>query len=340
MSHLRDAPVRLTRKDFASDQEVRWCPGCGDYAILAQLQKLLPELGIPRENFVFISGIGCSSRLPYYLETYGLHGIHGRAPAIATGLALARPELSIWVITGDGDALAIGGNHFVHALRRNVNFKVLLFNNRIYGLTKGQVSPTSPLGARTKSTPLGSVDRPFNPPALALSAGATFVARSLDADQDHLAQVLRQAARHRGTAFVEIYQNCVTFNDGAFALLADREVRDEHRLLLEDGRPLVFGARRDRGIRFDGARPVVVRLGEGDAGNGQCAVHDARDPGLAYLLSQLGPPDFPVPLGVFRKVEAPTYEELNAGVAREARRLHGAGRLATLLAGTTTWEIE
>src|SRR3970282_2038878 len=243
----------LSAADFASDQDVRWCPGCGDYSILAQMKKVLPTLGIPREKMVFVSGIGCSSRFPYYVNTYGMHSIHGRAPAIATGLKLTRPDVSGWVITGDGDALAIGGNHFIHVMRRNVDLKILLFNNRIYGLTKGQYSPTSQFGQRSKNTPLGSIDRPFDPAALALAAGATFVARSLDVEQEHLAGVLRQAALHRGTAFVEIYQNCVTFNDGAYDFLTDRATRDDTRVLLEHGKPLVFGKERNRGIRVDHA---------------------------------------------------------------------------------------
>jgi 2-oxoglutarate ferredoxin oxidoreductase subunit beta len=332
----------LSRKDFETDQEVRWCPGCGDFAILNQVQRLLPTLGIPRENFAIISGIGCSSRFPYYVNTYGMHGIHGRAPAIATGLKLARPDLSVWVITGDGDALAIGGNHFIHVIRRNVDLKILLFNNRIYGLTKGQYSPTSGLGTKSKTTPLGSIDRPINPVSLALACGATFVARSVDADQEHLAGVLRQAALHKGTALVEIYQNCVTFNDGVFDCLTDRAIRDEHRLLLEHGKPLVFGNGRNRGIRFDGAEPQVVTVGPGGVEESACAVHDTRaaSVGAALLLAQLGPPLFPEPLGVFRAVEAPTYGELNEELTLQARERSGAGRLEELLVGPTSWTIE
>jgi 2-oxoglutarate ferredoxin oxidoreductase subunit beta len=333
--------MNLSRRDFETNQEVRWCPGCGDFAILSQVQKLLPTLGIPRENFAVVSGIGCSSRFPYYVDTYGMHGIHGRAPAIATGLKLARPELSVWVITGDGDALAIGGNHFIHLMRRNVDLKILLFNNRIYGLTKGQYSPTSEFGQKSKTTPHGSIDRPLNPVSLALACGAGFVARSVDADQEHLAGVLRQAAQHRGTALVEIYQNCVTFNDGAFDRLTDRETRDENRLLLEHGKPLVFGQGRARGIRFSGAEPEVVTVGECGLSEGDCAVHDAHAArsGMAFLLSQLGPPGFPVPLGVFRAVETPTYDELNEELGRRARERSGPGRLAELLASGTTWTI-
>ncbi|HEU5171307.1 MAG TPA: 2-oxoacid:ferredoxin oxidoreductase subunit beta [Gemmatimonadales bacterium] len=328
-------------KDFETDQEVRWCPGCGDFAILSQVQKLLPTLGIPRERFAIVSGIGCSSRFPYYVNTYGMHSIHGRAPAIATGLKLARPELSVWVITGDGDALAIGGNHFIHLMRRNVDLKILLLNNRIYGLTKGQYSPTSELGTKTKTTPLGSIDPPFNPVALALAAGATFVARSVDVAQEHLAGVLRQAALHRGTAFVEIYQNCVTFNDGAYDVLTDRTTRDETRLLLEHGKPLLFGKERTRGIRFRGAEPELVALGEHGVTERDCAVHDAHaaGSGAAFLIAQLGPPAFPVPLGVFRAVEAPTYEERSEELGRRARERSGRGRLEQLLASGTTWTI-
>jgi len=335
------ARAALTRKDFESSQEVRWCPGCGDYAVLAQVQKLLPTLGIPRENFVFISGIGCASRFPYYMETYGMHGIHGRAPAIATGLKLARPELSVWVITGDGDALAIGGNHLIHAIRRNVGLKILLFNNRIYGLTKGQYSPTSEAGKRTRSTPLGSIDRPLNPVALALGAGATFVARVVDVDQPLVGAVLARAAAHEGTAFVEILQNCIIYNDGAFAHLTDRKVRDEHRVLLEHGRPLVFGRNRERGIRLNGLTPEVVELGANGPDDAGVAVHDERDPRgtLAFLLAQLETPEFPVPLGVFRDVAQPAYEALNAGLT-DAARARGAGAgLAELLAGSETWTI-
>jgi 2-oxoglutarate/2-oxoacid ferredoxin oxidoreductase subunit beta len=342
MSPVRGSSLPLSRKDFETDQDVRWCPGCGDYAVLSQVQKLLPGLGIPKENFVVVSGIGCSSRFPYYVDTYGMHSIHGRAPAIATGLKLARPELSVWVVTGDGDALAIGGNHFLHLMRRNVDLKILLLNNRIYGLTKGQYSPTSDFGQRSKTTPQGSIDRPLNPVALALAAGATFVARSLDVEQAHLAGVLRRAAQHRGTAFVEIYQNCVTFNDGVYDFLTDRATRDEHRLLLEQGQPLVYGKERNYGIRFEHGEPQVVVVDQSIPIAAQCAVHDAgaASSGPAFLVSQLGPPDFPVPLGVFRAVEAPTYDELSEDLGRRARAANGRGSLAKLLESGTTWTIE
>jgi 2-oxoglutarate ferredoxin oxidoreductase subunit beta len=331
----------LTRKDFETDQDVRWCPGCGDYAVLAQIQKLLPTLGIARENFAFVSGIGCSSRFPYYMATYGMHTIHGRAPAIASGLKVSRPDLSVWVVTGDGDALAIGGNHFIHVMRRNVGIKVILLNNQIYGLTKGQASPTSPMGAKSKTTPLGSIDRPFNPASMALAAGATFVARTVDVELAHMGEVLRQAALHEGTAFVEIYQNCVTFNDGAFDLITDKATKDETRLLLEHGKPMMFGKARSRGIRFVGAEAEVIPLDDGRYSEADCAVHDAHRAGTgsAFLLAQLEAPDFPLPLGVFRAVQVPTYEARNTELGEIARARSGAGRLEKLLASGTTWTI-
>ena len=338
MSNLSTASL-LTKKDFESNQDVRWCPGCGDYAVLAQIQKLMPQLGIPRENFAFISGIGCSSRFPYYMETYGMHSIHGRAPAVASGLKLARPELSVWVVTGDGDALAIGGNHFIHAMRRNVDLKVILLNNRIYGLTKGQYSPTSELGKKTKTTPHGSIDRPFSPVAVALGAGATFVARTVDSDQAHMAQVLKRAAEHKGTAFVEIFQNCIVFNDGAYDAITDKSVRDEARLLLEHGKPLVFGKNKDKGIRLRGLEPEVVAVGEGAK---DLVMHDesAEHSGLAFFLSQFDAPKFPVPLGVFRAVRQPTYEEMNIQLHADAEARKGRGTLAGLFNSGDTWTIE
>jgi len=331
----------LSRKDFESNQEVRWCPGCGDYAVLAQLQKLLPTLGIARENFVFISGIGCASRFPYYMETYGMHGIHGRAPAIATGLKVARPELSVWTVTGDGDALAIGGNHFIHAMRRNIGLKILLLNNRIYGLTKGQISPTSELGKKTKSTPFGSTDGPLNPVAVALAAGATFVARAVDVDQQLVANVLQRAASHRGTAFVEILQNCIIFNDGPFEQLVDKKIRDDHRLVLEHGKPLVFGKNRNKGICLNDFEPQVVTLGENGVTEANLAIHNARAEhgGLAYILAQMDAPSFPVPLGVFRDIEKPAYEELNVRLNENARASRGKGELAALFNSGETWCI-
>jgi 2-oxoglutarate ferredoxin oxidoreductase subunit beta len=334
------ATVALTRKDFESNQDVRWCPGCGDYAVLGQVQKLLPTLGIPRENFAFISGIGCSSRFPYYMETYGMHSIHGRAPAIASGLKLARPDLSVWVVTGDGDALAIGGNHFIHAMRRNVDLKIILLNNRIYGLTKGQCSPTSEMGKKTKTTPLGSIDRPFNPLALALGAGATFVARSTDADPAHLQSVLARAALHRGTAFVEIYQNCTVFNDGAYDKLTDKTTRADARLLLEHGKPLVYGNARDRGIVMPAMEARAVKLGDGIT-EADLLVHDetAGHSSLAFALAQFEAPDLPVPLGVFRAVKTPTYQERHVQQVADARLAKGRGKLAALLNSGDVWTI-
>jgi 2-oxoglutarate/2-oxoacid ferredoxin oxidoreductase subunit beta len=344
---LRGVPVSevpTSRKDFASDQEVRWCPGCGDYIILAAVQGFLPSLGLRRENIVFVSGIGCSSRFPYYLDTYGMHSIHGRAPAIATGLATARSDLSVWVVTGDGDALSIGGNHLIHAMRRNVNMTILLFNNRIYGLTKGQYSPTSELGKITKSTPMGSLDHPFNPVSLALGADATFVARTLDSDRAHLVEVLSAAAAHRGTSFVEIYQNCPIFNDGAFDVLKDRESAQARLVHLEQGGPVVFGA--------PGAEKAVVRAGDGGlrvVENGPDVVpvvHDAHaaDPSAAFALSRLDDTSMAhVPVGVFRSVERPTYDDRVRDQVTDAVGTAGGPAsqddLAALLAGSDTWRI-
>jgi len=334
----------LSKKDFQTDQEVRWCPGCGDYAILSAVQQVFPELGIPREKFVVVAGIGCSSRFPYYMNTFGFHAIHGRAPAVATGLKLARPELEVWIATGDGDAMSIGGNHLIHILRRNVGVKILMFNNRIYGLTKGQYSPTSEPGKRTKSTPFGSIDMPFNPLALALGAGATFVARSVDIFQQHLKETLRRAAQHRGTAFVEIYQNCNIFNDKAFGYMTEKETRDEQTVQLEHGKPLVFGKRRHRGVRLRGVGFEVFEIGA-EAPNRveDCLVWDEQvaSPALAFLASQLLPPDFPTALGVLRAVERPSYE---TGVIEQIHRLQGQARtgpatLEELLAAGDTWTV-
>ncbi|MDD5175704.1 MAG: 2-oxoacid:ferredoxin oxidoreductase subunit beta [Sterolibacterium sp.] len=332
---------QLTKKDFETNQDVRWCPGCGDYAVLSQIQKLMPTLGIPRENFAFISGIGCSSRFPYYMETYGMHGIHGRAPAIATGLKLSRPELSVWVVTGDGDALAIGGNHFIHAMRRNIGLKVILLNNRIYGLTKGQYSPTSEMGKKTKTTPLGSIDRPFSPVALALGAGATFVARTVDSDQQHMAQVLKRAAEHDGTAFVEVYQNCIVFNDGAYDSITDKATRADTRMVLEHGKPLRFGKENNKGIRLRGLEPEVVTVGQNGVTEADLVVHDEHDThgGLAFFLSHFALPEFPVPIGVFRTVKAPAYQDLNTQQAANARASRGKGDLTKLLHSGETWTI-
>jgi 2-oxoglutarate ferredoxin oxidoreductase subunit beta len=336
------ADEKLTTKDFKSDQEVRWCPGCGDYAILAAFQSFLPELGIPRENLAIISGIGCAARLPYYVDSYGMHSIHGRAPAIATGLASTRPDLSVWVITGDGDALSIGGNHLIHALRRNVNINILLFNNRIYGLTKGQYSPTSEQGKVTKSTPFGSLDTPFNPISLALGAEASFVARTIDSDRKHLQSVLRAAADHRGTSFIEIYQNCPIFNDDAFIPLTSPETRDDRLIRLEHGELVRFGADKSQGLRFGrngSLEPVAVADGLQD---GSLIVHDAHaaDPTYAFALSRLDNSGFThTPIGVLRQAPRPSYDDLMAGQLEEARAKQGEGDLAALLAGPDTWQV-
>ncbi len=332
------ASPKLTRKDFVSDQDVRWCPGCGDYAILAQVQKVMPELGVPRERFVFISGIGCSSRFPYYMNTYGFHSIHGRAPAIASGLKTARPDLSVWVATGDGDALSIGGNHFIHMLRRNLDLNILLFNNRIYGLTKGQYSPTSEQGKITKSTPLGSADHPFNPVAVALGSDGTFVARSIDVEAKHLQDLIRRAFEHRGTSFIEILQNCNIFNDGAFANLTEKEIKADHQLLLEHGKPLIFGKNRDKGIRMRGHSLEVVQLGQGIS-ESDVMVHDEQDSALGFLLSLMGPPAFPTPIGVFRDITRPTYEGILSEQIHQAKQRQGEGDLDELLNRGDTWTV-
>jgi len=325
----------LTAKDFKTDQEVRWCPGCGDYAILAAVQSFLPELGIPRENIVFISGIGCAARFPYYVETYGIHSIHGRAPAIATGLALSRPDLSVWVVSGDGDALSIGGNHLIHALRRNVNVKILMFNNQIYGLTKGQYSPTSPLGTVNKTTPMGSVDYPFNPVALALGAEATFVARSIDTDRAHLTETLRRAHAHPGAAFVEIYQNCNVYNDGAFDAVKEQK---ENQIRLVHGEPITFGADGERGVKLreDGSCELVA------ASEGGLLVHDEHQEvgSLAFALSRIShTPHGPTPIGIFRDVERPVYDELMSEQLETAKSERGEGDLKALLHAGDTWTV-
>jgi 2-oxoglutarate ferredoxin oxidoreductase subunit beta len=330
----------LTKKDFITDQEVRWCPGCGDYAILSAVQQVFPTLGIPRENFVVVSGIGCSSRLPYYVNTYGFHTIHGRAPSVATGIKIANPELSVWIATGDGDGLSIGGNHLIHTMRRNVDVNILLFDNRIYGLTKGQYSPTSEFGKKTKSTPFGSVDRPFNPVALALGANGTFVARSVDVLATHLKSVLVAANRHKGTSFVQIFQNCNIFNDHAFDELSDKGVRDDNILLLEHGQPMIFGKSRDRGIRMNGAQPEVVKLGNG-VKEESLLVHDEQGSwSYAFMLAHMEPPEFPMPLGVIRCVDAPTVESAIGEQIRAITVHKGAGDLRKLLYSGEIWEVK
>jgi 2-oxoglutarate/2-oxoacid ferredoxin oxidoreductase subunit beta len=328
----------LTRKDFTSDQEVRWCPGCGDYSILAQTQKTMPDFGVPRENIVFISGIGCSGRLPYYMNTFGFHSIHGRAPTLATGLKAARPELMVWVITGDGDALSIGGNHIIHTMRRNTDIRVIMFNNRIYGLTKGQASPTSEFGKKTKSTPSGTVDTPIMPLSVALTAEATLVARSVDTQTEHLQEVLLAAGHHHGSAFVEVLQNCNIFNDGAWRSFTDRDVRDDRMLVLKHGQPMVFGKDHDKGIRLNGLRPEVVQLGD-EFSISDLLVHDetAEDATLAYVLSRMFYPEFPVPVGVLRRVERPTHDQLITAQIDDAIARHGRGDLRKLLFAGETW---
>ena len=334
--------VKQSAKDFKSDQEVRWCPGCGDYAILSAVQAFLPDLGLAKENIVFVSGIGCSSRFPYYLDTFGLHSIHGRAPAIATGLATSRPDLSVWVITGDGDALSIGGNHLIHALRRNVNLKILLFNNRIYGLTKGQYSPTSEQGKITKSTPEGSLDYSFNPVSLALGAEATFVARTIDSDRKHLTEVLRAAAAHEGTALVEIYQNCTIFNDGAWEPLKDNDTRDDLMMRLTHGEPIRFGKDGEKGVaRMPEGHVAVVNVA--DVGEDAILIHDAhaKDPGLAFALSRLANPRTleNTPIGVFRDIHRPSYDRLLREQIESVTERQGEGDLQSLLNGKDTWNV-
>lgn len=342
MSEIAIAPAALTSKDFTTDQEVRWCPGCGDYSILAQVQKVFPTLGIPRENFVIISGIGCSSRFPYYMNTYGMHSIHGRATAIASGLKASRPELSVWIVTGDGDCLSIGGNHTIHLLRRNFDVNVLLFNNEIYGLTKGQYSPTSEQNKITKSTPVGSIDHPFNPAALALGADASFVARTMDRDPKHLQAMLLRSAHHKGASFLEIYQNCNIFNDGAFEIFTDKKSKADEVLFLEQGQPLIFGADRNKGIKLDGLRPVVVELNDTTTAD-DLWVHDEHDFYKAQILTRLFDDPklehhFPRPFGVFFETERPCYEDVMAMQIEEAidRR---SGDLDKLLRGKETWVI-
>jgi 2-oxoglutarate ferredoxin oxidoreductase subunit beta len=331
----------LTAKDLASDQEVRWCPGCGDYSILAQMKKALAPLGVAREKMIFISGIGCSSRFPYYMNAYGFHTIHGRAPTLATGLKVSRPDLQVWVITGDGDGLSIGGNHLIHAIRRNVDLKIILFNNEIYGLTKGQYSPTSRVGTRTKSSPLGSVENPLRPLSLAIGAEATFVARTIDVDINHLTDTLKRAAAHKGTAFIEVYQNCKIFNDDVFGYATDKSIKADNVLYLQHGRPLVFGKDRNKGIRLHGLDPEVVEIGNGIAID-DLLVHDERaeEPSLAYLLSRMVHPVFPECVGVFRAVQRPTYDEMLNHQIEDAIKTRGRGKLEDLFANDDTWVVE
>ena len=335
------APALLTKKDFVSDIEPRWCPGCGDYSILAQTQKVMPDFGYARENIVFISGIGCSGRFPYYMNTYGFHSIHGRAPTLATGLKASRPDLMVWVITGDGDALSIGGNHILHSMRKNVDIKVVMFNNRIYGLTKGQVSPTSAYGQKTKSSPGGSINYPIHPLVVALAAEASFVARSVDTFPDHLQETITRAGHHKGSTFVEILQNCNIFNDGAHRDFTERDVRDDRMLFLRHGEPMIFGKDRDKGIRLNGVRPEVVQLGGGFT-EADLLVHDeaSEDPTIHFMLARIYWPEFPVPIGVIRSVPRATHDELLEGQITDAIRDQGRGDLEALLHGGETWTVK
>ncbi|HHP7237584.1 2-oxoacid:ferredoxin oxidoreductase subunit beta [Longibacter sp.] len=330
----------LTRKDFSSDQDVRWCPGCGDYAILSTVQRLLPDLDVPKENIVFISGIGCSGRFPYYMDTYGMHSIHGRAPAFATGLKSTNPELDVWIVTGDGDALSIGGNHLIHILRRNLNTQILLFNNKIYGLTKGQYSPTSEVGKVTKSTPYGSIDQPFNPVAVALGADATFVGRTMDRDPKHMKKMMRAAHDHHGTGFLEIYQNCNIFNDGAFFEFTEKETKSDRALFVDNGEPLTY-ANGAKGIRLDGLRPEPVDLTNGQWSADDCLVYDETNQEMATIIGRMfWREDLPRPFGVLYRVERPTYEDLLHQQIEAITEKRGAGDLDELLRRGNTWEID
>ena len=345
-SAIQNLPVQnipaipeLSRKDFVPPNEVRWCPGCGDYAILNSLQRTFPELGVPRENFVIVSGIGCSSRFPFYMNTYGFHTIHGRAPSVATGVKVANPDLSVWIITGDGDGLSIGGNHLLHLLRRNINVNVLLFNNRIYGLTKGQYSPTSPVGTKTKTSPTGSLENPLNPVLFALGAEATFVARTVDNNPKHMVETFKAAHQHKGISFVEIFQNCVIFNDSTWESVYGKDNRDDQMLFLETGKPLLFGKNKANGIRLNGLTPEVVDAAT--AAPGEILVHQPGQAGPLYshLLATMGQPDFPTPMGVIRQVEKPTYETLVHDQVAQAQAKRGTGTWQELLHGDSTWTV-
>jgi 2-oxoglutarate ferredoxin oxidoreductase subunit beta len=343
MNSVANGAPTLTAKDFSTDQEVRWCPGCGDYSILAQVQKIMPTIGVPRENIVIISGIGCSSRFPYYMNTYGMHSIHGRATAIASGLKAARPELSVWIVTGDGDGLSIGGNHTIHLLRRNFDVNILLFNNQIYGLTKGQYSPTSEEKKITKSTPLGSIDHPFNPLALARGADATLIARSMDRDPKHMQEMLTRSYKHRGASFLEIYQNCNIFNDGAFEMFTEKSTKADETLFLEQGKPLLFGAAKNKGIRLEGFKPVVVEVGV-NASIDDIWVHDESDFYKAQILVRMFDDPklenhLPRPFGVFYETDRPCYEDVLQMQIEESIATKGRGDLDKLLRGKEVWEI-
>ena len=343
--HIAPPPGELTRKDFMSNQEVRWCPGCGDYAILNAVQKVMPELGIPREKMVFVSGIGCSSRFPYYMNTYGFHGIHGRAPGIAAGIKIANPELSVWVATGDGDGLSIGGNHFIHAIRRNLDINIILFNNRIYGLTKGQYSPTSVLGQVNKSAPMGVIDYPINPVSMAIASESTFVARAIDIDVKHLSAMVKAAAEHKGISFIEVYQNCNIFNDHAFESFTDKTVRSDRVLYLEHGQPMLFGKEKNKGIRMNNAQPEVVTVGENGVTVEDILVHDIHldDPSVAFMLARMEfneSGDFPQPVGIFRSVDKPTYEDMLEGQIETSISKKGVGDLEKLIYTGDMWTVD
>ena len=341
MSTTDVTKLPYTRENFVSGQEVRWCPGCGDYSILATMQRTLAKFDLPKEKYVFISGIGCSSRFPYYMNTYGFHSIHGRAPTIATGLRCINPELSIWVITGDGDGLSIGGNHLIHSMRRNINFNILLVNNRIYGLTKGQYSPTSPIGKVTKSTPEGSIDYPINSLCIAIASEATFIARTLDSIPTHMGSVLEQAMKHKGVSFVEIYQNCNIFNDKAFEPVTGRDNRDDRMVLLEHGKPLIFGKEKNKAIRLKGLQLEVVDYTPGMDPK-ELLVHNEHDPepSYAYLLTRMEYPEMPVPFGVFRNITKPTYDEMLEAQVQQAVKTKGKGNLKDLIYGPDTWTVK
>jgi 2-oxoglutarate/2-oxoacid ferredoxin oxidoreductase subunit beta len=337
----KETPVALTAKDFSSDQEVRWCPGCGDYSVLAQVQRIMPQLGIPREKIAFIAGIGCSSRFPYYMNTYGFHGIHGRASIIASGLKLARPDLSVWVATGDGDLLSIGGNHMIHLLRKNIDINILLFNNKIYGLTKGQYSPTSEYGKVTKSSPYGTVDYPFNPIALGLGSGGTFVARAMDRDPKLLQDMIMRSYKHKGTSYIEIFQNCNIFNDGAWELYTEKDTKLDNVIYLEHGKPLLFGKTKEKGIKLDGFKPVIININEGNNSINDVLIHNEKSRELAFILSEFSEyPGYPAPVGVFFATERKRYEDelteqINSAIAKK-----GKGTLEKLLFSGSTWKIE
>jgi len=337
-----EAPIKLTKKDFDLGVDVRWCPGCGDYSILANVQRVLPTLGMPKEKFVFISGIGCSSRFPYYMNTYGFHSIHGRAPAFATGLKSYRPDLSVWVITGDGDSMSIGGNHLMHIIRRNVDVNILLFNNRIYGLTKGQYSPTSEVGKITSSTPMGSIDAPIRPLNLALGAEATFVARVVDTDAKLMQKVLTEAHNHRGTSLIEIYQNCNVFNDGAFVHLTKGDVKKDAQLVLEENKPMIFGKQKDKGLIFDGGKLKVATIGEDGITEDDIVVHDPTQPdiNMAFRLASLNPPEFPAAMGIMRKVSRPAYNESLVSQVNQAQEASPNVDIRTLLFSGDTWTVD